>query len=419
MNYFEFRNGELFAEDVSVEKLSKEVGTPFYVYSHKTLVRHFNVFNDAAKDLDHIVCYSVKANSNIAVLRTLAKLGSGFDIVSGGELYRVLVAGGDPKKVVYSGVGKTDQEIEFAIENDILMFNVESEEELDAINEVATRLNKKARVSLRINPDVDPQTHPYISTGLSKNKFGIPWKKAVDVYKKAFSMSNLDVVGIDAHIGSQLTKTSPFVDSLKRLLDLVKELRSLNMDIKYLDLGGGLGIRYKDEEPPTPEQYANEIKKLVEGLGITVIFEPGRVMVGNVGIFVTKVLYRKENEKKKFIIVDGAMNDLVRPALYGAYHEILPVRADNRGKKVVADIVGPICESDDFLAKDREIIYPERGDLLAVFSAGAYGFSMASNYNSRPRVPEVMVKGDQYSVIRQRENYPELIWNEKIPMFLR
>ena len=419
MNYFGFKNGEFYAEDLPVSQLAKEVGTPFYVYSHKTLVRHFNVFDQAAKELPHIVCFSVKANSNIAVLRTLAKQGSGFDIVSGGELYRVLVAGGDPKKVVYSGVGKTENEIEFAIENDILMFNVESAEELYVIDKVADRLNKKARVSLRINPDVDPQTHPYISTGLSKNKFGIPWKDAVETYKIANKLKNLIVVGIDAHIGSQLTKTSPFVDSLKRLLELVKELRSLQIGIKYVDIGGGLGIRYKDEEPPHPEKYASEIKKLVDGMDLTVIFEPGRVMVGNIGVFVTKVLYRKTHDKKNFIIVDGAMNDLVRPALYGAYHEIVPVIKNDEKKKIIADIVGPICESDDFFAKDREIQYPEQGDLLAILSAGAYGFTMSSNYNSRPRVPEIMVKDKNYSVIRQRENYPELIWNEKIPTFLR
>ena len=419
MDYFEFNNGEFYVEDLSVKQLAKEVGTPFYVYSYKTLVRHFNVFDQAAKDIPHLVCFSVKSNSNIAVLRTLAQEGSGFDIVSGGELYRVLVAGGDPKKVVYSGVGKTQNEIEFAIENDILMFNVESEEELYSIDMVAGRLNKKARVSLRINPDVDPQTHPYISTGLSKNKFGIPWQDAVETYKKANNLKNISVIGIDAHIGSQLTKTSPFVDSLKRLLELVKELRNLNMNIKYLDLGGGLGIRYKDEEPPLPEKYASEIMKLVSGMDLKIIFEPGRVIVGNTGIFVTKVLYRKQHDSKNFVIVDGGMNDLVRPALYGAYHEIVPVVKNPDKENIVADIVGPICESDDFFAKDREIQLPEQGDLLAVLSAGAYGFTMASNYNSRPRVPEIMVKDGNYSVIRQRENYPELIWNEKIPMFLR
>ncbi len=419
MNHFQYRGNELFAEEIAVSKIVEEIGTPLYIYSHATLTRHFKVFNEALQDIGHLVCYSVKANSNIAVLRTLAKLGSGFDIVSGGELYRVLLAGGDPSKVVFSGVGKTDEEIEFALENNILMFNVESEAELEVINEIAGRLGKKAPISLRVNPDVDPKTHPYISTGLAKNKFGIPWDYALSTYEKALSLDNIEVVGIDAHIGSQLTEVSPFIEAMEKLLGLVDQIEKLGAQIRYFDLGGGLGIRYKDENPPHPEEYAAEIKKLVGERKITMLFEPGRVIVGNAGIFVTKVLYTKSTPKKNFIIVDGAMNDLVRPALYGAYHQIQPVVKEDKSEEIVADVVGPICESDDFFAKDRKTYPFKRGDFIAIMSAGAYGFSMASNYNSRPRVAEVMVKGKNFAVIRQRETYPELVWNEKIPTFLR
>ncbi len=419
MNHFTYRGNELFAEEVPVREIAGEVGTPLYIYSHATLTRHYNVFDGALSDIDHLVCYSVKANSNIAVLRTLAKLGSGFDIVSGGELYRVLLAGGDPHKVVFSGVGKSDDEIEFALENDILMFNVESEEELEVIDQIAGKLGKKAPVSFRINPDVDPKTHPYISTGLSKNKFGIPSDYALEIYEKALKLKNIEVVGIDAHIGSQLTQVSPFIEAMEKLLRLIEKIEKLGVSIKYFDIGGGLGIRYRDENPPHPEEYASEIKKLLGDRKIKMIFEPGRVIVGNAGIFVTKVLYTKKTPLKNFIIVDGAMNDLIRPALYGAHHEISPVVLDQKRGKIIADIVGPICESDDFFAREREIEKVGRGDFLAIFSAGAYGFSMASNYNSRPRVAEVMVKGSEYAIIRQRETYPELVWNEKIPSFLR
>ena len=419
MHHFQYRENELFAEEVPITEIVDEIGTPLYIYSYATLTRHYRVFDEALSEVDHIVCYSVKANSNIAVLRTLARMGSGFDIVSGGELYRVLLAGGDPSKVVFSGVGKTDEEIEFALENNILMFNVESEAELEVINEIAGRLGKKAPISLRVNPDVDPKTHPYISTGLAKNKFGIPWEYALSTYEKALSMKNIEVVGIDAHIGSQLTQVSPFIEAMEKLLQLVDKLEEKGAKIRYFDIGGGLGIRYKDETPPHPEEYAAEIKKTLGDRKITMLFEPGRVIVGNAGIFVTKVLYTKSTSKKNFVIVDGAMNDLVRPALYGAYHEILPVLKEERGAPIVADVVGPICESDDFFAKDRELYPFKRGDLMAIMSAGAYGFSMSSNYNSRPRVAEVMVKGDEYAVIRQRETYPELVWNEKIPTFLR
>ncbi len=419
MHHFQYRDNSLYAEEVPVKLIAEEVGTPLYIYSYATLTRHFSVFDQALDEIDHLVCYSVKANSNIAVLRTLAKLGSGFDIVSGGELYRVLLAGGDPSRVVFSGVGKTDEEIEFALENNILMFNVESEAELEVINEIAGRLGKKAPISLRVNPDVDPKTHPYISTGLAKNKFGIPWEYALETYEKALSLENIEVVGIDAHIGSQLTEVSPFIEAMEKLLGLIDKIEEKGATIKYFDLGGGLGIRYKDENPPHPEEYAAEIKKLLGDRKITMLFEPGRVIVGNAGIFVTKVLYTKKTTKKNFIIVDGAMNDLVRPALYGAYHEIQPVIKEERGNNIVADVVGPICESDDFFAKDREVYPFKRGDLMAIMSAGAYGFSMASNYNSRPRVAEVMVKGNEFAIIRQRETYPELVWNEKIPTFLR
>jgi diaminopimelate decarboxylase len=389
MNHFEYRNGEMFAEDVPVKRIAKEVGTPAYVYSLATLKRHFRVFDQAFAKVPHIVCFSVKANSNIALLRTFAKAGGGFDIVSGGELFRALKAGADPKKIVFSGVGKKKEEIEYALSSGILMFNVESEHEMVALNEIAGGAGKRAPISLRINPDVDPQTHPYISTGMKKAKFGVDIKRSVESYKKAASLPNLEVVGVDCHIGSQLTSVSPFVDALARVREyldrvLVGSLQKDGARIRYLDLGGGLGINYKDETPPQPEEYAKAIIQGVEGLDVTLILEPGRVIVGNAGILLTEVLYLKETDEKKF-----------------------------------ADIVGPICESGDFFAKDREIARPDRGDLLAVMSAGAYGFTMASNYNSHPKPPEVLVDGDKYYVIRARESFDDLIRGEVIPLVLQ
>jgi diaminopimelate decarboxylase len=423
MNHFEYRNGEMFAEGVPIKRIAKEVGTPTYVYSLATLKRHYQVFDQAFAKVPHIVCFSVKANSNLALLRTFAKEGSGFDIVSGGELFRALKAGGDPKKIVFSGVGKKKDEIEYALRSEILMFNVESEDELVALNDIARDLGKKAPISLRINPDVDPQTHPYISTGMKKAKFGVEIKKSVETYKKAASLPHVDVVGVDCHIGSQLTSLSPFVDALARVREyldrvLVGSLQKEGAQLRYLDLGGGLGISYNDETPPHPEEYARAIIDGLEGLDITLILEPGRVIVGNAGILVTEVQYVKENDTKRFVIIDGGMNDLIRPALYGSYQAIQPV-VKTEAETVVADIVGPICESGDFFAKDREIGRPQRGDLLAVMSAGAYGFTMASNYNSHPKAPEILVDGDKYYIVRKRESFEDLINGEVIPAELQ
>jgi diaminopimelate decarboxylase len=423
VNYFEYRNREMFAEGVPLKRIAREVGTPAYVYSLATLKRHFRVFDEAFAAVPHIICFSVKANSNIAVLRAFARQGSGFDIVSGGELFRALKAGSDPRKIVFSGVGKKQEEIEFALRSGILMFNIESEQELIALNEIAGAMGEKAPISLRINPDVDPQTHPYISTGMKKAKFGVEIKTSVETYKKAVALPHVEVVGIDCHIGSQLTSVSPFVDALARVREyldrvLVGSLKKEGAHIRYLDLGGGLGISYNDEMPPHPEEYARAIVEGLEGLDVTLILEPGRVIVGNAGILITEVQYVKETEAKKFIVVDGGMNVLIRPALYGSYHAIRPV-VERGGEKIVADVVGPICESGDFFAKDREVERPQRGDLLAVMSAGAYGFTMASNYNSHPKPPEVLVDGDRYYVVRQRETLDDLIAGETIPETLQ
>jgi len=414
MNYFSYKNGELYCEEVPVKKIVEEVGTPVYIYSARTIKRHFKVFDTAFKEVSHLVCYSVKANSNIAVLRLLGNLGAGADIVSGGELKRVLKAGISPQKVVFSGVGKTPEEIEFALFQNILMFNVESEEELFLIGEVAKRLKKKARFSLRVNPNVDPKTHPYISTGLKKNKFGIPEEEVIKLYESTKENPYLEAVGMDAHIGSQLTSISPFVEALSRLKKLWKELESLGFELKYLDLGGGLGIVYKDEEPPMPEEYAKAIIKEAKELNATLILEPGRVIVGNAGILVTRVLYKKKNNEKNFVIVDAGMNDLIRPAFYDAYHQIIPVEEKN-GKKEVVDIVGPICESGDFFAKERELTEVSSGDLLAIMSAGAYGFVMSSNYNTRPKPPEILVIDDKFYIIRRRETVEDILSFETIP----
>ena len=423
MHHFEYRNGEMFAEAVPLKKIAKEVGTPAYVYSLATLKRHFRVFDQAFAAVPHIVCFSVKANSNIALLKAFANEGSGFDIVSGGELFRALKAGGDPQKIVFSGVGKKREEIEYALDSGILMFNVESEQELAALNEIAAGAGKKAPISLRVNPDVDPQTHPYISTGMKKSKFGVDIKQSLETYRKAVAMPNVDVVGVDCHIGSQLTSVTPFVDALAKVREylehvLVGEMRKEGTKIRYLDLGGGLGINYHDETPPLPDEYAKAIIEGLEGLDVTLILEPGRVIVGNAGILVTEVQYLKETDTKKFVIVDGGMNDLIRPALYGSYQAIQPV-AENKAENIIADVVGPICESGDFFAKDREIARPKRGDLLAVMSAGAYGFTMASNYNSHPKPPEILVDGDKYYVIRKRETLEDLINGEVIPQILQ
>jgi len=423
MNHFEYRNGEMFAEGVALERIAREVGTPAYVYSLATLKRHFKVFDQAFSKVRHIVCFSVKANSNLALLRAFAKEGSGFDIVSGGELFRALKVGADPKKIVFSGVGKKREEIEYALNSGILMFNVESEQELLALNDIASSMGKRAPISLRVNPDVDPQTHPYISTGMKKAKFGVDIKKSLETYRKAVSLRNVEVVGVDCHIGSQLTSITPFVDALAKVREyldrvLAGEMKKEGAQIRYLDLGGGLGINYHDETPPSPDEYAKAIVEGLEGLDVTLILEPGRVIVGNAGILLTEVQYIKETDSKNFVIVDGGMNDLIRPALYGSYQAIQPV-VENRAQRIVADVVGPICESGDFFAKDREIPRPQRGDLLAIMSAGAYGFTMASNYNSHPKPPEVLVDGEKYYVIRRRESFDDLINGETIPPLLQ
>ncbi len=416
---FQYKRGEYNVEAVSVKKIAEAVGTPCYVYSNSALEGDFEVFNDAFSEINPLICFSVKANSNLAVLRTYAKLGVGFDVVSGGELLRVLRAGGDPGKVVFSGVGKTGDEIKAAIEANILFFNVESQEELEVINDVAKGLGKKARIAMRVNPDIDPKTHPYISTGLKKSKFGIEIGKAPEVYKRASKMDGIEVVGIDAHIGSQIFQLDPFVDSLKKLIELGENLKNEGIVIKYIDIGGGLGIGYKEGEmPPHPKEYADVIKRELNGNSYKLVLEPGRVLVGNAGILLTKVLYIKEGESKKFIVVDAAMNDLIRPAFYDSYHEIIPVN-ESLGDEETVDIVGPVCESGDFFARDRGLPKVKRGDLLVIQSAGAYGFVMSSNYNTRPRVPEVMVRGDDFFVVRERENYEDLIKGEVIPDYMK
>jgi len=415
---FQYKDEEFHMGGVSLAKIAESVGTPFYVYSYEFLKDSFTAYKEAFSAMDTLICYSVKANSNLAVLKAFSDLGSGYDIVSGGELLRVKRAGGDPGKVVFSGVGKTREEMKAAIEAGILFFNVESEEELHELNSVGIELGKKAPVALRVNPDIDPKTHPYISTGFKKSKFGIEIGRAFEVYKEANKMEGIDVMAIDAHIGSQIFDLTPFVDSVKKLISLADDLVREGINIQYIDIGGGLGISYKlDDKPPHPSMYADIVMKDFSGKPYKLVLEPGRSLMGNSGMLVTKVLYLKEGTAKKFVIVDAAMNDLIRPAFYESYHEILPVIRGSEDKDVV-DVVGPICESGDFLAQDRELPKVSSGDLLAVLSAGAYGFVMSSNYNTRPRVAEVMVKGDQFSVIRERETYDDLLKLEQIPDFL-
>jgi len=416
MHHFQYKNGELHGEEVPIRLMAEEVGTPFYLYSHATLMQHFRAFDGAFEGIPHLVCFSMKSNSSMAVLSLFAGAGWGMDIVSGGELYRAVAAGVEPKKIVYSGVGKTAAEMAYALETGILLFNAESSQEITLLEETASSLGVRAPVSIRVNPDIDPKTHPYISTGLRENKFGIPIEKAYGEYLRAAAMGHLDVCGVSCHIGSQLTQISPFVDALRKLQELIRRLAGSGIHIKYLDLGGGLGITYDSETPPDPREYADAIKQELEMDRITLLLEPGRVITGNAGILVAKVLYTKAGEGKTFFVVDGAMNDLIRPSLYGSFHGIVPVRK-KAGTVIKADIVGPICESGDFLAKDRSIESLEPGDLLAVMSAGAYGFTMASNYNSRPRPPEVMVRGDRYEIIRERETYQDLIRGERVPVF--
>ncbi|MCO6412917.1 MAG: diaminopimelate decarboxylase [Thiogranum sp.] len=413
MDSFEFRNGRLTAEQVDLTQLAAEHGTPLYVYSRATLERHWKAFDSAFGGHPHLVCYAVKANSNLAVLAVLARLGSGFDIVSGGELARVVAAGGDPAKVVFSGVGKTDFEMEQALAAGIRCFNVESEAELVMLDKVARVHGVVAPVSLRVNPDVDARTHPYISTGLKENKFGIGVGDALRVYQRAAQAGNLRIEGIDCHIGSQLTETTPFVDALERVLQLVDQIEGYGIKIHHIDLGGGLGIRYRDENPPSPGQYLHPLIARLANCSKTIIIEPGRAIAANAGVLLTKLLYTKTSAEKNFAIVDAAMNDLARPSLYGAWQEIVPVMA-REGERRTYDVVGPVCETGDFLGKDRELVV-ESGDLLAVRSAGAYGFTMSSNYNSRPRAAEILVDRDMAYVVRERETIAGLFAGESVP----
>jgi diaminopimelate decarboxylase len=417
MHHFKYINNELYCEEVPVSEVAQEVGTPFYLYSHATLQKHYRAFDNAFAGIKHLTCFSMKANSNLAILKLFAREGGGVDIVSGGELYRALKAGVEPEKIVYSGVGKQAEDIEYALKSDILMFNVESAQEILTLNKLAKGLGKKARISFRANPDVDPRTHPYISTGLKENKFGIDINEAPELYTMAAGMENLWVSGVSCHIGSQLTELSPFVDALRKLTELIEGLAEAGIHINYLDLGGGLGITYDREEPPHPLEYASAIKEELGVSALTLILEPGRVIVGNAGILVTRVLYTKSSKEKTFFVVDAGMNDLMRPSLYDSYHAIRPVRIADR-EIVKADIVGPICESGDFFAKERKVESLELGELVAIMSAGAYGFSMSSNYNSRPRACEVLVKGDRFFTIRARETFEDLVKGEMIPGFM-
>jgi diaminopimelate decarboxylase len=414
MNHFHVRDEELWCEEVPLRALAQECGTPLYVYSHATLERHFAAFDGAFDGVPHLTCYAVKANSNLAVLGLLAGWGAGMDVVSGGELFRALRAGCDPKKIVYAGVGKTAREIADALRAGILMFNVESIEELRQIDRVAGELGRRAPVALRVNPAIDPQTHTYIATGLRESKFGIEAERVLETYRAALALGHLDVVGIHCHIGSQITQVGPFRAAVEKIAELVREVRALGADLRYVDIGGGLGISYNQEEPPEPKQLSAEVLPVLRELGATVVTEPGRVIVGNAGALLARVTYRKDTSAKSFLVVDAGMNDLVRPSLYGSYHRIVPLRKA-AGTHRPMDVVGPICESGDFLAKDRELPAVPPGEFVAVLSAGAYGFAMSSNYNSRPRAAEVLVRGGSYAVIRARETYDDLVRGEAAP----
>ena len=408
MDFFGYKNEKLYAEDVSLHDIAQTHGTPCYVYSKATIERHWLAFDKAAGAHPHLVCYAVKANSNLGVLSVLAKLGSGFDIVSGGELLRVIKAGGDPSKVVFSGVGKTPEEIALGLKHNIKCFNVESPAELERISQVAVAENKVAPISIRVNPDVDAKTHPYISTGLKANKFGIEREQAVEVYRHAASLPNLEIKGIDCHIGSQLTEIAPFVDALDKLLVLIDELAENGITLAHLDIGGGLGVTYKDETPPHPDEYTQAIAQRMQGReDLQLIFEPGRAIMANAGVLLTKVEFLKQGAEKNFAIVDAAMNDLIRPALYSAWQSIIPLDTSLTRDSAVYDVVGPICETGDFIGKERELAI-EAGDYLAVRSAGAYGFVMASNYNSRCKAAEIMVDKENVIVVRERETLADL-----------
>ena len=419
MNAFPYRKGELYCEGVPLRRLAGEFGTPLYVYSQGHITGQCDDLNRSLRSLDHLICFAVKANSNLGVLRALAQAGTGFDIVSGGELYRVVQAGGDPRKCVFSGVGKTRDEIEYALKLGIYIFNVESEPELRRISAVARRMGRRAPIAVRVNPGVDPDTHHYISTGKHESKFGISLRNALEVYRQAARLDGIEIRGVQMHIGSQITRTAPFVLAIRKIAPLIEQVREIApRTVQSFDVGGGLGIRYRDERPPTAVDYAGAIVPQVKNLGLRILLEPGRFIVGNGGVLVTRVVHIKQTPVKRFVIVDAAMNDLIRPSLYGSYHEIIPVAAKASRRKITADGVGPVCESGDFLAQGRRLAAMEEDGLLAVMSAGAYGMAMASNYNARPRPAEVMVKGRRYELVRRRESVKDLISGETIPSWV-
>jgi diaminopimelate decarboxylase len=411
MEAFHYQNGTLHCEKVSLKQLAKEVGTPLYVYSRKAIEENFKTFQSAFADVSHLVCYAVKSNSNLFLLKLFRELGAAFDIVSGGELFRTLRAGVEPHKIIYSGVGKRIAEIDHALNAGILMFNVESKTELETIEARGKFLNQRTRVSLRVNPNIDPETHPSISTGLQEHKFGIGLEEAVPLYQLADDLSHVEVAGISCHIGSQITRLGPFLRAAEKIFELLERLTALGIDLEYVDLGGGLGVRYHDESPPSIEEYAQGLKKFFAEKDQTLILEPGRILMAHAGVLLTEVLYLKQNGRCHFVVVDAGMNDLLRPGLYNAYHEIWPVQR-NTEETFTVDVVGPICETTDFLARNRNMPIVDRGDLLAVMGAGAYGFSLSSNYNSRPRPAEVLLESSTYRIIRQRESYEDLIRGE-------
>ncbi|MDB4039887.1 diaminopimelate decarboxylase [Methylophilaceae bacterium] len=411
-NILESKEEKFYIENVLVENIAKKYGTPSYIYSKKIILENYLNFKSQFNDIDHLICFAVKSNPNIAILNLLAKNGAGFDIVSGGELQRVIAAKADPKNVVFSGVGKSKEDIELAIKHDILTFNVESEAELFRIQSIAKRLSKVVGISIRVNPDVDPKTHPYISTGLKDNKFGIDEQNAISMYKIANALDSIEIKGIDCHIGSQITELRPFEDSIKKLLVMIDHLKSIDISIKHIDIGGGIGIQYSDEVPPTFSDYAKTVKNILKGRNLKIIFEPGRALIGKAGILITEVEYIKNSSDKNFIIINAAMNDLMRPALYGAFHEIINLSSSDSDQKHY-DIVGPVCETGDFLGKDR-LLSAEEGNILAVLDAGAYGMSMSSNYNSRLKASEILVDGDKLYLIRNRDTFADLINGEQL-----
>jgi diaminopimelate decarboxylase len=419
MNKFDYLNNELYCEDVPISTIARNVGTPFYLYSYYTLLNHYRAFEGCFSELPHLVCYAYKANSNLSLCRMLANEGCGADVVSWGEMRRAIESGVPPEKIVFNGNGKTEEELENAIRTGILLFIVDSEPELRLLDRVAGRLKRKARVALRINPDIDPKTHEHLATGLKESKFGFAFNRAREGYKLAASLENIDVKGIHMHIGSQILEIAPFVSALEKLISLLPSLKDLGVNVESIDVGGGIGITYQHEVPPTLKEYAAAISPLIKKAGCKAIFEPGRVIVGNAGILVSKVTYIKDTQEKNFIVLDAGMGDLIRPAFYDAYHEIKPVNKDREKDKIKADVVGPICESGDYFAKDRIVARVQEGDMLAIFSAGAYGFAMSSNYNMRARAAEVLVKGDKYYIIRKREVYKDMGSNEVLPGILR